>query len=71
MNWSRAQGSAAEMLESVSTDSRHYPQEHGARFAERRWTLHGNAPHDAPPSLSRLEASRAVLGLAPAARRAR
>jgi hypothetical protein len=52
MNWSRAQGSAAEMLESVSTDSRHYPQERGARFAERRWTLHGNAPHDAAPSLS-------------------
>ena len=34
MNWSRAQGSAAEMLESVSTDSRHYPQVRGARFAE-------------------------------------
>jgi hypothetical protein len=34
MNWSRAQGSAAEMLESVSTDSRHYPQERGAHFAE-------------------------------------
>jgi hypothetical protein len=30
----RAQGSAAEMLESVSTDSRHYPLERGARFAE-------------------------------------
>jgi hypothetical protein len=30
----RAQGGAAEMLESVSTDSRHYPQERGARFAE-------------------------------------
>ena len=29
-----AQGSAAEMLESVSTDSRHYPQVRGARFAE-------------------------------------
>jgi hypothetical protein len=25
---------AAEMLESVSTDSRHYPQVRGARFAE-------------------------------------
>jgi hypothetical protein len=23
------------------------------------WTLHGNAPHDAAPSLSHLEASRA------------
>ena len=23
------------MLESVSTDSRHYPQERGARFAEK------------------------------------
>jgi len=34
MNWSRAQGSAAEMLESVSTDSRQYPQVRGARFAE-------------------------------------
>jgi hypothetical protein len=32
--------------------------------------LHGNAPHDTahPPSLSHLEASRAVLGLAVAAR---
>jgi hypothetical protein len=50
------------------TDSRHYPQERGARFAERLWTFHGNAPHDAPPSLSHLEASRAVLGLAAAAR---
>jgi hypothetical protein len=29
-------------------------------------TLHGNAPHDTPPSLSHLEASRAVLGLAAA-----
>ena len=35
-----------------------------------RWTLHGNAPHDAVPSLSHLKASRAVLGLAAAARRA-
>jgi hypothetical protein len=37
---SRAQGSVAEMLESVSTDSRHYPQKRGARFAEggRRFT---------------------------------
>jgi hypothetical protein len=31
MNWERAQGSAPEMLESVSTDSRHYPQVRGAR----------------------------------------
>jgi hypothetical protein len=30
----RAQGNAAEMLKSVSTDSRYYPQERGARFAE-------------------------------------
>ena len=31
------------------------------------WTLHGNAPHDAAPSVSHLEASRAVLALAAAA----
>src|ERR1700720_1249029 len=35
MNWEpSARGSAAEMLESVSTDSRHSPQVRGARFAE-------------------------------------
>jgi hypothetical protein len=34
----------------------------------KRWTLHGNAPHDSAPSLSHLDASRAVLGLAAAAR---
>jgi hypothetical protein len=56
------------MLESVSTDSRHYPQERGARFAEGggRFTA---MPYDAAPSLSHLEASRALLGLAAAARR--
>jgi len=56
------------MLESVSTDSRHYPQVRGARFAEVGGRFHGNAPHDAAPSLSHLEASRAVLDLAAAAR---
>ena len=30
--------------------------------------LHGNAPHDTPHPLSHLEASRAMLGLAAAAR---
>jgi hypothetical protein len=34
MSWEPSQGSAVEMLESVSTDSRHYPQVRGARFAE-------------------------------------
>ena len=53
------------MLESVSTDSRYYPQERGARFAEGggRFTA---MPYDAAPSLSHLEASRALLGLAAA-----
>ena len=51
------------MLESVSTDSRHYPQERGARFAE------GRGRFTAMPSMTlRLEASRALLGLAAAAR---
>jgi hypothetical protein len=50
------------MLESVSTDSRHYPQERGAVDASRE------CPHDVAPSLSHLEASRAVLGLALARR---
>ena len=62
MNWERAQGSAAEMLESVSTDSRRYPQVRGARFAEGGVT-------GMPRMTLRLryrvpEASRAVLGLA-------
>jgi hypothetical protein len=58
MNWERAQGSAAEMLGSVGTDSRHYPQERGARFAEVGGRSRECSPED----------SRAVLGLAAAAR---
>jgi hypothetical protein len=55
------------MLVSVSTDSRRYPQERGARFGEGggRFTA---MPYDAVPSLSHFEASRAVLDFAAAAR---
>jgi hypothetical protein len=42
------------------------PQEGGARFAEGGGRFTGNAPHDTPPSLPHLEASRVVLGLAAA-----
>ena len=41
----------------------------GARFAEGGGRFNGNAPHDTPPSLSHLEAPRAVLGFAAAAGR--
>jgi hypothetical protein len=69
MNWEPSASSAAEMLESVSTDSRQYPQVRGARFAERAGRFTGM-----PSMTLRLrypachEASRAVLGVAAAAR---
>ena len=55
---------SAEMLESVSTNSRHYPQERGARFAE------GGGRFTRMPRMTlrlryrTLKTSRAVLGLA-------
>jgi len=55
----------AEAFEELGNPARRNAMPHAA---QRRWTLHGNAPHNAAPSLSHLEASRAVLGLAAAAR---
>jgi hypothetical protein len=43
-------------------------RKYAVHASRRRWTVHGNAPHGIPPSLSHLEASRAVLGFAAAAR---
>ena len=62
---SRAQGSAAEMLESVSTilDTIRKNALHASLKAV---DASGECPHDTPPSLSHLEAPRALLGLAAA-----
>ena len=56
------------MLESVSTDSRHYPQERGARFAEGGGRITGMPRMTLRLRYRTLKTSRAVLGLAPAAR---
>jgi hypothetical protein len=55
---------SAEMLESVSTDSRHYPQERGARFAEDGGRFTGMPRMTLRLRYRTLKTSRAVLGLA-------
>jgi hypothetical protein len=61
MNWepsARQRGGNARNC----TDSRHYPQERGARFAEGGGRFTRNAPHDAAPALFHLEALRRFGG---------
>ena len=56
------------MLESVSTDSRYYPQERGARFAEVGGRFTGMPRMTLRLRYRTLKTSRVVLGLAAAAR---